>query len=166
MRRSFEYVGDNSTFQKRITAILVIQWVTLCKFRLFSLLWSILSLSTLRLLSFSAKYLSLIFLLPAHRLLRVRLSIQSLSRLEAARQINILTFIKFRSRKNFTCTATIRTWRHGHNRHFSSVDSSVAISSATFQKELEEGKHFLKQVKLIVGIDSTHSINFVLCLGS
>ena len=165
MRRSFEYVGDNSTFQKRITAILVIQWVTLCKFRLSSPLWSILSLSTLRLLYFSAKYLSLIFSLPAHRLLRVRLSIQSLSRLEAARQINILTFIKSRSRKNFTCTATIPTWRRGHNRHFSSADSSVVISSATFQKELEEGKHFFTQVKLIVGIDSTYSIDFVLCLG-
>jgi hypothetical protein len=27
MKRSFEYVGDNSTFQKRITIILAIQWV-------------------------------------------------------------------------------------------------------------------------------------------
>jgi hypothetical protein len=41
----------------------------------------------------------------------------------------------------------------------------VVISSATFQKELEEGKHLFTQVKLIVGIDSTYSIDFVLCLG-
>ena len=27
MKRSFQYVGDNSTFQKRITLILAIQWV-------------------------------------------------------------------------------------------------------------------------------------------
>lgn len=27
MKKSFEYVGDNSTFQKRITTILVIQWI-------------------------------------------------------------------------------------------------------------------------------------------
>lgn len=27
MRRSFEYVGDNSKFQKRITSILVVQWI-------------------------------------------------------------------------------------------------------------------------------------------
>jgi hypothetical protein len=89
-----------------------------------------------------------------------------LSRLEAARQINFSTFIKSRSRKNFICIAIIRTWRRGPNRHFSSVDSSAVISSATFQKELEEGKHFVTQVKLIVSIDSTHSIDIVLCLGS
>ena len=29
MKRSFQYVGDNSTFQKRITLILVIQWVNI-----------------------------------------------------------------------------------------------------------------------------------------
>lgn len=29
MKRSFEYVGDNSTFQKRITIILAIQWVSI-----------------------------------------------------------------------------------------------------------------------------------------
>jgi hypothetical protein len=27
MNKSFEYVGDNSKFQKRITTILVIQWI-------------------------------------------------------------------------------------------------------------------------------------------
>lgn len=27
MKKSFEYVGDNSTFQKRITSILVVQWI-------------------------------------------------------------------------------------------------------------------------------------------
>lgn len=27
MKKSFDYVGDNSTFQKRITTILVIQWI-------------------------------------------------------------------------------------------------------------------------------------------
>lgn len=27
MKKSFEYVGDNSTFQKRITTIMVVQWI-------------------------------------------------------------------------------------------------------------------------------------------
>ena len=143
MKRSFEYVGDNSTFQKRITAILVIQWVTRSIFRLFSRLWSILSLSSLKLLSFSARYLSLIFLLPVHSLLHARLSTQSLSRLGPVLQINFLTFTKSQSRKSSTFTAITRTWPHGHNRPFSSEDSSAVICLATFQKGLAEGKHYL-----------------------
>jgi len=56
LNKSLLYVGDNSTFQKRITWILAIQWVYNLTFRYHSRLWSIQWRIFLEVLIFHVEY--------------------------------------------------------------------------------------------------------------
>ncbi len=109
MKRSFDYVGDNSTFQKRITAILVVQWVNLPLSRSSSPSWSILSPSFSKRLYFSVKSLWLKYSLPAHKLSLALSLIQTLSRSGPVQPISCLTFTKFQYLKSSIFTAIIQT---------------------------------------------------------
>ncbi len=163
MKRSFEYVGDNSTFQKRITLILAIQWVLHYWCRLPSLSWSTPSLSFLRPLSFCAEYRSRIFSLYAPRLLHVPLSILILLKSGRAPQISSLAFIKFRFLKNFIFIAIIPTVHHGLNQPFSLEDLSVVISSVIFHKESAEGRSFILSRLNLLFILVIMTISIIFC---